>query len=260
MKRRLARAAATITASTAILGLAGCGDDGGPGATGEPRLTVSAAASLKAAFEEYGGSFSGATPRFSFAGSAELAAQIRQGVEPDVYAAANTKLPDQLFGEGLVEKPVSFAGNRLVIAVAAGNDDIEEIGDLTRDGLKLAIGAESVPVGEYTHEVLSRLPADESKAILANVRSEEPDVSGVVGKLAQGGADAGFLYITDVTAAGDGVRAIELPESLRPSVEYGAAVVDGAKEPEAARRFVDGLLSGAGAEALRKAGFEPPPA
>ena len=55
--------------------------------------------------------------RASFAGSDELAAQIRQGVKPDVFASANTKLPDELFEEGLVEKPVVFAANELVLAV-----------------------------------------------------------------------------------------------------------------------------------------------
>ena len=39
-------------------------------------------------------------------------------------------------------------------------------------------------------------------AILANVRSNEPDVAGVVGKVAQGAVDAGFVYVTDIRAGG----------------------------------------------------------
>ena len=102
-------------------------------------------------------------------------------------------------------------------------------------------------------------PPAEEKAILANVRSNEPDVKGVVGKLSQGAADAGFVYVTDVVATDGKVKAIELPKSLQPSVEYGVAVVKGAKEPEAAKAFIDGLTDGAGAKALDDAGFEPPP-
>ena len=68
---------------------------------------MSAAASLKNAFSQYKPG-----ERYSFAGSDELAAQIRAGARPDVYAAANTKLPEQLFASGLVEKPVLFAGGR----------------------------------------------------------------------------------------------------------------------------------------------------
>ncbi len=251
------RSTALALAGAALL-LGGCGDD--DDARNEtPRLTVSAAASLKSAFEAYGDRFEAATARFSFAGSDELAAQIRQGVKPDVYAAANTKLPGQLFDEGLVERPVVFAGNRLVLAVPASRRGIDSLSDLAGGGVKLAVGAESVPVGAYTREVLRRLPVPQREAILANVRSNEPDVAGVVGKLAQGAADAGFVYITDVVATRGRLRAIELPARLRPSVEYGAAVVKGAKQPGAAKEFVTGLLDGAGRQAMERAGFEPPP-
>jgi molybdate transport system substrate-binding protein len=233
--------------------LAGCG--GGTNSD-TPELTVSAAASLKTAIGSY--DFDAATVRASFAGSDELAAQIRQGVKPDVFASANTKLPDELYAEGLVEKPVVFAANELVLAVPA-DGTVAGLDDLAKQGTTIAMGAESVPVGSYTRKVLDGLPQHEREAILANVRSNEPDVAGVVGKVAQGAVDAGFVYVTDVRAAGGELKAIGLPADLKPQVAYGVAVVKGAKHPEQAKRFVDGLLSGAGREALDRAGFLPPP-
>ncbi len=245
----------------AVLG-AGCGDDTAAAAGDAPRpeLTVSAATSLKQALTSYAEDFPDARVRLSFAGSDELAAQIRQGAAPDVFAAANTKLPDQLHADGLVEKPVVFTGNELVIAVPAkgARNQVASLEDLAKPGVTLAVGAESAPVGAYTRTVLDRLPATQGRAILGNVRSNEPDVGGVVGKLSQGAVDAGFVYVTDVEGAGGALRSIELPERLQPSVAYGVAIVKGAREPEAARRFVDGLLSGAGQDALRAAGFRPP--
>jgi molybdate transport system substrate-binding protein len=241
--------------------LVGCGSDDAAGRGGErPTLTVSAAASLKAAFTAYGKQFDDASARFSFAGSDELAAQIRQGVKPDVFAAANTKLPDQLYEEGLVGKPVVFAGNRLVLAVPADGPDVSSLQDAGRDGVTLAIGSESVPIGSYTRTVLDKLPAGQSKAILDNVRSEEPDVAGIVGKLTQGAVDAGFVYVSDVRGTDGKLEAIELPDDAQPSVAYGVAVVDGAERPQEAQAFIDGLLSGAGLQALEAAGFEPAPA
>ncbi len=244
-----------------VLALAGCGggDDDESGAE-RPQITVSAAASLKTAFTNYGEQFAVADARFSFAGSDELAAQIEQGVKPDVYAAANTKLPDALYEKGLVEQPTVFAGNRLVLAVPAAGDKVASLDDLQQDGVKLAIGAKDVPVGTYTRTVLDKLPAAQRKAILANVRTEEPDVAGITGKLTQRAVDAGFLYISDVRATDGALEAIELPDELQPDVAYGVAVVKGAKQPEAARAFIAGLLDGAGAQALEDAGFEPPPA
>ena len=235
------------------LALAGCGGD-------HDALTVSAAASLKSALTQYGGEFEDAKARFSFAGSDELAAQIRKGAKPDVFASANSKLPDELYKEGLVERPVTFAGNRLVLAVPASDAGIASLKDLQKTGTTVAIGSETVPVGSYTRTVLSKLPESESSAILQNVRTQEPDVAGIVGKLTQGAVDAGFVYISDVRATDGRLKAIELPDALQPTVAYGVAVVKGAKNEDAAKAFVDGLLDGDGKQALDDAGFEPPPA
>ncbi len=250
-------ARAAIAIAVVLLFAGGCGDDADNGSS--DALVVSAATSLNTAFTAYGRDLAGLAVRFSFAGSDELAAQIRQGVRPDVYAAANTRLPGRLHADGLVGEPVVFASNRLVVAVPAGGSKVASIGDLARPGVTIAMGAESVPVGAYAREVLSRLGERESEAILANVRSNEPDVAGVVGKISQGAVDAGFVYVTDVEASGGRVRAVDLPPRLAPDVAYGAAVVTGAPNPGGAKRFVDGLLSDAGRRALRNAGFGPPP-
>ncbi len=238
----------------------GCGDgdaaDGKEG-TGGGELIVSAAASLTEAFEVYGEELPG-EERFSFAGSDELAAQIRQGARPDVVASASVRYPDELAAEGLVERPVVFAANELVLAVAPGSA-IDSVDDLAKPGVKLVVGAEGVPVGDYARELLERLPAAQRQAIAANVRSEEPDVKGIVGKVAQGAADAGFVYSSDVAAAPDDLEEVELPARLEPSVAYAIAAVVGAADPAAARAFVAGLIDGAGKQALLEAGFRPPP-
>ena len=231
---------------------AGCGEEP------EPRIVVSAAASMTEALTSCAEDYPDASVKLSFAGSDELAAQIRQGVPVDVYAAANTRLPDELEQEGLLDTPEGFATNTFVLAVPAGSE-IDSPEDLTQPGVKIAIGSESVPIGTYTREVLARLPADQEKAILANVRSNEPDVKGIVGKLTQDAVDAGFVYVTDVNAAGDSIKAIELPASLQPEVTYAAGVVTKAKQPEAASAFVEGLSEGPCADALADAGFGPAP-
>jgi molybdate transport system substrate-binding protein len=252
---RRARSAALATAGLA-LALAGCGGSGGGG---RPALVVSAATSLKQAFTSYGGGFAPAHVRLSFGGSDELAAQIRAGAAPDVFASANTKLPQALFAAGKVDRPVVFAGNRLVIAVPANSTKVRSLSDLARPGVQLAIGSPTVPIGAYTRKVLTRLPPARARAVLANVKSEEPDVGGIVGKVAEGAADAGFTYVTDVRAAGGRLRAVPIPAGLEPQVAYGVAVVRGTHHPEQARAFVRGLLSGAGRQALLRAGFQPPP-
>lgn len=256
------RVTAAVLAVLVAVGLAACGEQGGGStsvAAEDGELVVSAAASLTDALTGYGEQFDDGRVRFSFAGSDELAAQIRQGVRPDVYAAANTRLPNELHEAGLVGRPVVFASNRLVLAVPTRGTKVRGLEDLTAPGTTIAIGSETVPIGSYTRQVLGRLPGEQERAILANVRSEEPDVKGIVGKLMQGAVDAGFVYLTDVAATGGALRAIALPQATQPIVAYGVAVVEGTERPRAAQRFIDGLLDGTGAQALREAGFEPPP-
>jgi molybdate transport system substrate-binding protein len=242
----------------------GCGDDddsGGGSSDSPTRLVVSAAASMTEALEECAPKFGeaeNADVKLSFAGSDELAAQIRQGAKVDVYAAANTRLPDELNADGLLDKPVEFATNEFVLAVPK-DSQIDSIDDLTMEGMKIVIGSASVPIGEYTRETLGKLPPDQEKAILANVVSNEPDVKGIVGKLTQGAADAGFVYVTDVNATNGELNSIKLTAELEPQATYGAGVVTKAKQPDLAAKFVDGLTDGSCADALSDAGFGPAP-
>jgi molybdate transport system substrate-binding protein len=227
----------------------------GGGATGASAdtgaITVYAAASLTEVFPAIDDA-----PEYNFAGSDELATQIREGAPVDVYAAASSKYPQELFDEELVEEPVTFASNRLVLIVPAGNPaGIQELADVTEPGTKLVVAAEGVPVGDYTRQVLEELGLT---AALDNVVSNEDDVKGVVGKVTLGEADAGFVYATDAALAGDHVQVIELPEGAQPPIEYQIAVVAASENKEAAEAFVDEVLGPDGQAALEAAGFVVP--
>ena len=229
-----------LLAALALLAGCGSGDD-------EP-LTVYAASSLTEVFEQLA-----PAARFNFAGSDELATQLREGAQADVYAAASPRYPGELFDEGIVESPVVFATNRLVIVVPSGNPGgIRGLDDLTAADVRLVVGGEGVPIGDYTRELLERA---ERLDVLERVVSEEEDVKGVLAKVALGEADAGFVYATDARAAGDDVVAIELPSELQGRVEYPVAVLRDAERGDDARRFVDLLRSSRGRAALRAAGF-----
>lgn len=234
----------------ALLAASCGGDDGGAGSDLEG-LTVFGAASLTEVFQELAPNVT-----FNFAGSDELATQLREGAPADVYAAASPRHPGELFEEGLIEEPQIFATNRLVLIVPADNPaGIESVDDLTTDGVALVVGAEGVPIGDYTRTVLENLGMT---GVLEHVVSNEEDVKGVVGKITSGAADAGFVYVTDATAAGDDVEAIELPEGGQAVVEYPIAVVVDAENADAAREFVELVLGEEGQKALADAGFGPP--
>jgi molybdate transport system substrate-binding protein len=232
-----------LTPLAVVLALAACG-----GSDDDEPLTVFAAASLTEVFESLD-----SDARFNFAGSDELATQIREGAEADVYAAASPRYPDELRAEGLVDEPRIFATNRLVLIVPADNPaGIESLEDLDRDGVRLVVGAEGVPIGDYTRSALEDTGRSD---LLERVVSNEEDVKGVIGKVRLGEADAGFVYATDAHAAGDHVRTIELPAALQADVRYPVAVVSETDQADEAGEFVGLLLGHTGREALEEAGF-----
>jgi molybdate transport system substrate-binding protein len=237
--RRTAFAVAAVGAALAVPASTSAG--GG--------ITVFAAASLTQVFPRID-----RAPRYSFAGSDQLALQLRQGAPADVYAAASPKYPELLYRQGLLRKPRVFATNRLVVLLPNANPaNVHSVYDLRRKGVKIVIGDASVPIGSYTRQILDTLGI--TKDVLANVVSQETDVKGIVAKVALGEADAGFVYVTDARPAGKKVATVSLPRWAQPPVRYEIAVVRASKQAAAARRFVAGVLSKRGRHELRRAGF-----
>jgi molybdate transport system substrate-binding protein len=229
-----------------LAGLAPGGATARPAAT---RPTVFAAASLTDAFPKIG-----PRAKYSFAGSNALAAQIRQGAPADVFASANMALPNGLYRDRLCSKPVVFTRNELVVIVPRSNPArIHRVVDLTRPGVKVVIGDAAVPVGAYTLTVLKNLGI--ADAVLKNVVSRESDVKGVVGKVALGEADAGFVYVTDVRPVRKKVLAIAIRAAAQPRVVYEVCVLEHAPHPVAARRFVSTLIRPAAQRLLVRYGF-----
>jgi molybdate transport system substrate-binding protein len=197
------------------------------------------------------------SPRYQFAGSNQLALQISRGAPADVFASASPAYTQQLFTDGRLEKPRTFATNALVLAVPRSNPaKIRSVFDLAeRPKLKLVVAGQKVPIGLYTRAVLKRLAL---LRVLRKAVSQEPDVKGIVGKLALGEADAGFVYATDVRAASKRLVAITLPKRSQPTVRYEVGVVKGSGNREAALQFVAALLSPDGRAELKSAGFGVP--
>ena len=211
-------------------------------------ITVFAAASLTAVFPQIS-----PAPRYSFAGSDQLALQLQQGAPADVYAAASPKYPELLYHQGLLRKPLVFATNRLVLIVPRNNPArIGSVYDLRRSGIKLVIGDKAVPIGAYTRQILDTIGI--SADVLKNVVSEETDVKGIVGKVALGEADVGFVYATDARPVAARVKVVPLPAWAQPPIRYEIAVVKGGREP-AARAFVARVTGKLGRAALSRAGF-----
>jgi molybdate transport system substrate-binding protein len=220
-------------------------------ARAEAQITVYAAASLTDVFPKIDSS-----QRYQFGGSNTLAAQITQGAPADVFASANTTLPNQLFSKGLCSKPVVFTRNTLVVVVPKSNPaKIHSIYNLTNPGVKLVIAGSGVPVGSYTLQILKNMNL--STAVLKNVVSRETDVREVLAKVALGEADAGFVYSTDAKTVSGKVTVVKVPAWAQPKVQYGICVVSKSGDKADAQAFVRRVLSKAGQKRMQQYGFLP---
>jgi len=245
-------ALATVVALVALIGGAGVAGAAKPKAAPKPPslpVTVFAASSLTDAFPAID-----AHQTYSFAGSNTLATQIANGAPADVFASANTAIPSMLYAQGLVEKPVDFTRNTLVIVVPRSNRaSVTGVYDLAKPGIRVDIANASVPVGSYTLAILKNMNL--TAPVLANVVSQENDVRTVLTKVALGQVDAGFVYATDAKAAAGDVTVLKLPAWAQPKVTYAMAVVTRSPHQAAAQAFVKEVLSRAGQAKLQYFGF-----
>jgi molybdate transport system substrate-binding protein len=195
--------------------------------------------------------------KYTFAGSGALATEVARGAPADVFAAASPKQPAALYAKGLVEKPVEFATDTLVLIVPQGNPaHIASVDDIAKPGAKVVICNAAVPCGDYARTALANL--DIAAATMKNVVSEATDVTQVLADVALGQADAGFAYITDADAAAGKVLAIGLPARAKPLIRDFIAVVKSGTSPHTADAFVQKVLSPAGQATLRAADFGRP--
>jgi molybdate transport system substrate-binding protein len=233
-------------------------------------LAVFAAASLNNAFNEIADSLKRRQPDLridvNYAGSQALALQIGQGASADVFASADDHWMTVIRGNGFVSgAPRVFAHNRLVLITPESNPArIEGWQDLARTGVKLVLADGAVPAGHYARIAIAALdhisgfPSGYSQTVLRNVVSNEDNVKGVVAKVQLGEADAGIVYVSDVTSAvAKGVNRIEIPAAANVIVSYPIAVLRRSPNPGAARAFVDLVLSPIGQAVLERNGFVP---
>ena len=225
-------------------------------------ITISAAISLKNAFEEIGRIFQEKNPGgrllFNFGGSGDLARQIEAGAPVDVFASAAQKDMDDLDQKNMIVKGTrkDFAGNSLVLIIPTKSAiHLTSFNDLRRGEIqKIAIGnPKTVPAGRYAEEVLRYFnlwDGIKDRLIFAeNVRQ-------VLDYAARGEVDAGMVYSTDALVRAKETKIVaEAPEQSHRPVVYPIALVKGTKKEALAREFIAVVTSREGEKILERYGF-----
>ncbi len=220
-------------------------------------ITVSAATSLRPAFEQLRAEFEAANPgtrvQINYGGSASLAAQVNQGAPVDVFAAASSATMDAVVAAGNAADPTVIARNSMVIATPPDNPgQVGAISDLAKPTVSTVLCQVRQPCGAAAEVIFSRARLDVAPV------SREPNVAAVMTKVMLGQADAGLVYVTDVRAAGERVDTIPIPAADNAFTSYPIAVTRLAQGNEVARLFVAFVVGPDGQSALRNAGFDAP--
>jgi molybdate transport system substrate-binding protein len=264
------RIAAPLSALVAVVALlAGCGGSSdatsagsaSPSASKSASLTgtinVFAAASLQEAFTKIGAQFEAANPGtkvvFNFGPSSGLAEQIGQAAPADVFASASTTNMDTVVKAGDASNPTNFASNTMEIAVPPSNPaDVTTVNDLAKKSVKVALCQAEVPCGATAQQVFK------NAKITVTPVTEEVDVKSTLSKVELGEVDAGVVYVTDVLAAGDKVKGVEIAADVNASTTYPIAPLTASKNKATGQAFVDYVLSPDGLAVLTAAGFSAP--
>ncbi|WP_116999583.1 molybdate ABC transporter substrate-binding protein [Desertimonas flava] len=258
---RLGIAATAVTTALALTPAAVSGSRSSEPTSGlDGDLTVFAAASLTDAFEAIGEAFHVANPdvdvTFSFASSSDLAGQIVEGAPADVFASADQNNMIKLVDADAVgDEPQTFATNSLAIIVEPGNPaGITGVEDLADHPDLIVVSCDpEVPIGAYVQDVFG------NAGVEVEIDSFEENVRAVSEKVELGEADAGLVYATDITAAGDAAEGVEIPADINVIAEYPIATTAEAGDPELAAAFVEFVL-GDGQAVLAEFGFGAPDA
>jgi molybdate transport system substrate-binding protein len=254
--------ASGVALTCAVL-VAGCGSgssgggSGGSGGSGKT-LTIFAASSLTESFQKLEKTFEQQNPgvdvKFNFGGSSSLVQQINEAGGADVFASANEKNMTKLVKAGNnAGEPALFVTNTLEIAVPPGNPKkITGFKDLSKAGTTLVVCASEVPCGSATKKL------EKATGVTLKPKSEEQNVKSVLGKVEANEADAGLVYVTDVTSANGKVKGIEFPEADKAVNKYPIVATKDAKQPDLAKKWIALVRGPQGQAVLKKAGFEIP--
>ncbi|MFI0354133.1 molybdate ABC transporter substrate-binding protein [Actinomadura sp. 9N407] len=248
-RRLVARAALLLLGLGAVTG--GCGES-----SAQTTLTVLAASSTREVLRELGVAYQrehrDVQVRFSFGGSQEMAGRLSQHDAGDVLVSADESTLNEV-NERLTGRHRVIAHNAMTIVVRPGNPRrIHGLRDLTRPGLRVALGASTVPAGRYARKIFA------GAGVTVRSSSEEISVRAVLDRVRTGEADAGLVYITDLKSAGVAASSVPIPALENVTATYAAAAVKESRNEKEAASFVSWLASPVARELFNKYGFVTP--
>ena len=262
---------ALLLALAMLLALAACGTK----ETKKTEIVVFAAAAMTETLTELKATYEAEHPDvniiYSFGSSGDLKKQIQAGNACDLFISAGQKQMNQLDikadpsvnTDGLdyvvADSRINLLENKVVLVVPENNpkgiDSFDKLAELLKAGdVFMAMGGESVPVGQYTQKILAYYGLSEEELVKAGCITYGNDVKEVTTQVKEGGVDCGVIYCTDAFSNGV-TRVDEATAEMCGQVIYPAALIKSGANPEAAGAFLKFLQSETAMAVFEKVGF-----
>lgn len=264
MMKKKGKTGLAILLMTTLMGIfaVGCKGSSDAGLAGEntgeetaanTTITVAAAASLQKTFDEtlipmFEEQNPGVNVEGTYASSGDLQTQIEGGLEADLFMSAALSNMDALVEEGLIDENsvVELLKNDVVLIKGTGMDTkVTSFEDIT-NAQSIAIGdPESVPAGKYAKEILTNIGNYEE---VEKKVSLGKDVTEVCSQVAEGSAEVGIVYATDVLGANSSEEKVEViktaeDDMMETPVIYPLGIAADTTNKETAKVFADFLQS-----------------
>lgn len=224
-------------------------------------ITVAAAASLRYSFEDelipmFQKMHPWITVEGTYDSSGKLQRQIENGLDAAVFMSAATKQMDELLEKKFIEPSsvVPLLENKIVlIRPAEAATEIASFPDALKAGM-IALGdPDSVPAGQYAHEIFTSFAIWDAIAAKASFGT---NVTEVLHWVAEGSADVGVVYATDAATTKKVAVICEAPEgSLKQKVVYPVGILTASANKNEAKLFIDFLASDESVAVFEKYGF-----
>jgi len=195
-----------------------------------------------------------------YGGSGELFATLETQKSGDVFLPADYKYMEDAMKNGYIENNTveNITKNIPVIIVKKGNPkNISSLEDLTKPGVKVAIGEPSGPaIGKATAKILEKNNLTDE--VEKNVVVKTTTVNQLLTYLVTGQCDVTIIW-EDMTTWEEGkgkIEVIEIPadENIESTVPVG--ITSFTKDKDAALKFQEFIISEEGKKIWEKWGFE----
>ena len=238
-------------------------------------LVVFGAASMTETLEQIAELYKKTAPNvalvFNFDSSGTLKTQIQQGAECDLFISAGQLQMNQL---DITASPqvntdkldfvlqgtrIDLLENKVALCVPKGNPvgirNFVDLADkLVNQNILFAMGNKDVPVGQYTQRILTYFKLNEETLARRGKITYGSNVKEVTTQISEASVSCGVVYHTDAYSAG--LEIVDYASAdMCGQIVYPAAAMKSGKNPDAAKAFLNYLLSNEAMTVFEKVGF-----